>query len=283
MINAMNDKETEGGADARIIDESRVIPASFYNRVGLSFFVIALVTVVVAAIVFYLYIPYGRDVSFTNYIASELPLLIDNEAPVEFVLVPSSVVDLAIEQLVVPSTSTDQYIWEEYAYDRSLILSETAVDTVYDFPVKDTHFGEFINATPLSPTIYQILDEVRELVYQTNAQTGQNNLVLPLGERVGRPNEMHFVESVSFGTPPITTTAPSLRVVEAEVVTLLLGYLFPDNEIYYQQLGDDYINKGLIYGLYGPEDIVISKGIARLYWETYKKSESYISLKQANY
>ena len=261
--------------EGRIIDDTKVRPVTFYRRVGLWFVGVAAVVAVVWAGTSYYYLPFAAELAFYDEIDTEIPTLIDQTAPVEFVLVPVSVVDDAIATLFIPATTSDQLIWDEGEIDRQGILSDAEVDSVYNFPVAESHFGELVNASPLSPTLFQMLDEIRELVYQVNAQTGQATAVLPLGERVGRAAEVRFIESVTFGTPAITTTAPSLRVVEAEVVGLLLSHLFPTEAEYYKSLTDDYIDKGIIYGLYGPEDIVLSKGVARLYWEAFKNSPSF--------
>lgn len=261
--------------EARIIDDRTSRPRSFYRRVGILFFGGATLTAIVWGGISYLYAPHENEAAFQESIGLAFMEAVNPEAPVEFILVPATVVDDAISLLTTPATTTDMVVWEERTTARNLVSIDTPLDTVYDFPVGDTFYEVMVNEVPFKETLFQMHDEVRELVYQVNFQSGQDIAVLPLATRVGKEDEVRFIESVTLGTPPIISTAPSIRVVEATVVGQLLAHLFPAEATYYNQLTEEYIDRGITYGLYGPEDVLLSQEIGRLYWSAFKESPQF--------
>ena len=264
--------------EARIIDDRTFRPRSFYRRVGIGFLVFTVVVASVWGIVTYLFQPYAAEIAFTTALQEDLAEILDFSEPIYFLLVPDTLVGDIIANLTVPATTTDQVVWDERASLRAEIPAEAVVDTINDFPVRDTTYEFFINEASYRGVVFQMHDEVRELVYQINFQSGQDLAVPTLATRVGKEGEARFLESVTFGTPEIISTAPSLRVVEALVFGRLLGHLFPAEAAYYDSLVEEFIDRGITYGLYGPEDIAISREVARLYFEAVEQSPSFAEL-----
>jgi len=101
---------------------------------------------------------------------------------------------------------------------------DVANDTVYNFPVQDTIYEDFINSSEYQFTLYQMHDELRQLIVKFNNEYKRE----PLSKRITGVTQIGNIEEAIFEKPETAAVYPNVRSAEAFLVAGILSYLYPD-------------------------------------------------------
>lgn len=145
---------------------------------------------------------------------------------------------------------------------------DVANDTVYNFPVQDTIYEDFINSSEYQFTLYQMHDELRQLIVKFNNEYKRE----PLSKRITGVTQIGNIEEAIFEKPETAAVYPNVRSAEAFLVAGILSYLYPDQADMYQQLAQEHAERGIAYGHYGLSDLEASRSLANQYLSAFLKN-----------
>lgn len=145
---------------------------------------------------------------------------------------------------------------------------DVANDTVYNFPVQDTIYEDFINSSEYQFTLYQMHDELRQLIVKFNNEYKRE----PLSKRITGVTQIGNIEEAIFEKPETAAVYPNVRSAEAFLVAGILSYLYPDQADMYQQLAQEHAERGITYGHYGLSDLEASRSLANQYLSAFLKN-----------
>ncbi len=135
-------------------------------------------------------------------------------------------------------------------------------DNVYAIPYGDSFYGDFINTpSDYQFTIYQLHDELRQLVAHVNSQYQRP----PLAQRISGVTQIGNIEEALFEKPETAAVYPNIRSAEAFLVAYILSELDPENENLYRQTAEAMAERGIAYGHYGRSDLEASRSLTSQY------------------
>jgi len=147
---------------------------------------------------------------------------------------------------------------------------DVANDTIYNFPFRDTNYGDFINNSEYQFTLYQLHDEIRQLVAYFNSQYQRQ----PLSQRVEGVTQIGELEEAISEQSDTAAVYPNVRSTEAFLVANILSKLDPENATKYMQIAEEMAERGIAYGHYGRSDMEASRSLVSQYLSLFYQNNS---------
>lgn len=243
--------QTEGG---RFLSDHRLLPISVYQRIGMSF--VALCFIVGVAYVGYIYyagpiIAEKQSIEASDKLIAEM---IAQASPFTFSIVPNALEIFTIPEPVTPSIDE---LKAEFTTARDTLPrnSDTEIQKIYDLPVGEITFLDYVNGIPreMQDPFIQMQDEIDQLVVHLNQKYEQKTLA----SRIGEPDALLYPEASKF--KGMTSVYPSQRVAEAYFIGKALAIQFPSQADFLMDFVNEYINMGVAYGHYSKLDVAITE------------------------
>ncbi len=145
----------------------------------------------------------------------------------------------------------------------TLTSDDVLNDTVYNFVIRDSTYGELINSgSDASFEMYQYHDELRDITKKYNDMYDRQ----PLSKRISGVEEIGAIEPAVFGDES-HSVYPSVRAVEGFLVGEVLAQSDPDNAVLHREAGEAYAMRGIVYGHYGLSDVEASRLLVNQYFQ----------------
>jgi hypothetical protein len=254
--------------DAKVLSDHKLMPSSFYHKIGLTFLGLTFLVGLVYAGYAYYAGPILLEAELLSQLEAEIAELEANPPPFEFVVVPNALRDITIPEPVIPIM--EELMSEFSAAKKNIPRTDGEPAIIFDIPVGETSYIEYINNLPseLQEPIFQMHDELIALTKSLGDKYPQ----VTLAERVGQTDQLAYSDfSTAIASQPLVY--PSLRVVEAEFIATLLATQFPSEAAFYREYADSYITDGVGYGYYTDQEASISAMVVADYIAAAKENE----------
>ncbi len=246
--------ETEG----RLVSDRKVISHRTYKRVGLTF--VGLCFLVGALYTGYMY--YAAPILIQEQ-AEQFLVQLTNEMEKSLSIVEYSIVPRATSTLVIPAPADIQVeqLQSDYTTARAglEINKDAKVPSIYDLPVGDITYLEYLSNAPLEiqTPLYQMHHELRGVTKHFNRQYSQQSVAA----RIGKPEEVAY-ESMAMDAEGKLSFYPSRNVVEARFISEMLARQFPSMAVYVREYANSFINDGIAYGHYTAAEAAVAIQLA---------------------
>lgn len=165
---------------------------------------------------------------------------------------------------------TDEEKTDVASSTRRYVIAYDTDDTVHNLPFKNTDWADYIyqESTPEEEkAILQVYDELGDLTYYFN-------------EQYNRPPLVDRIEAVFPTTYDDIETRekffiyPSFKVVEGLATAEMMARMDPQNAQFYHDEVEAFIERGMVYGIYGESDIEAARSLVEQYFALLDASDN---------
>lgn len=258
--------------DVTIIRERRILTTGQI--------VLVITLVLVAGITgywyYYINLPQAQDVLIEENLQAEFNKIyeVTKDTPAEFILVPEALTKISLPEPDIQLDSLDIDAFVEFQDISGKAEKAETVDYASDLPFREITFNEYINNSPDNMTFYQLRDELAALTIHFNQKYPRQNL----GVRAGLSQQVLFADSSTVGSKDVVTVYPPIRAVDAYMVANILSRLAPEGATLYNQKSDEFVKRGIQYGLYGTNDALAAKSLTDQYFKLLADNPAVINL-----
>lgn len=215
------------------------------------------------------YLPFGNrsdneQLLTDEEIQAEIDKLRDELEKQPFVF---ELVSDALEAIKLPpppeSSAEDAELYQAIKTQAEGVTAEDVTnDTIYNFPSPDGGlYGNYINNSEYQFVLYQLHDEIRQLIVHFNDEYKRE----PLSKRIEGVTQIGEIEEALFGKPETAAVYPNVRSAEAFLVGYVLSYIDPENKDMYLRIAEEHAERGIAYGHYGKSDMEASRSLVNQY------------------
>jgi hypothetical protein len=256
--------------EAQVLSDRKLLPSSFYHKVGLTFLGVTILVGLVYTGYAYYAAPILRVEQERANTEAFIRDLMENAPAFTFQIVPD-----APTMLTMPSPARNvsrAVLSEEFTSARASLqnLGDGEVPNIYDLPVGGETYLDYINELPrgLQDPFLQMLSEIDELVATLNTSYEQ----ITLANRVGEDEALLFREA-TLNTKGELSVYPSLRVAHAHFAAEVLARQFPSEANFYREYADQFIQSGVAFGHYSESDARLTEMLIDDYVKAAEKNE----------
>ncbi len=262
--------------DGVIMSEHKIVPITFYRRIGIGFLVITTFIGFCWVTVYYYVAPQQYIAELDRRSEAEIAELKANDPGTQFLFVvdPTSLPLLSVIQ-----NQTVEMLRSDYTMAQENITrgddGQPVREDIWSVGVNNIAYGEFINllSADLQISLSQMHDEVREAarVMADNHQTPS------LAARIGETNLLY----PDLAVPRVNKNPafyPNPFTLEAYLVTGLLARVLPDQAQYYEQRAEEIAMAGVAYGHYSIAEKDVMKAYIAWYLSEAEKNPAFPTL-----
>jgi len=266
--------------DGVILSEHKIMPLKIYRRIGIAFFVLALIGGVGWAALYYSLTPALFENQVTRDIENVSLQALANSTQVQFLIVPDATSSAFLN--LIDQQSPEVLISDFQTARDNTVLGDDGLPLKTSFTslfVADTTYENLSDSLPIEAqaTLFQMHDELREVarIYR------EFNRVESLAMRTDREGDLLYPELsvVIPGAEPVMF--PSPIALEGYLVTELLARAFPEQALYYRERGEELTMSGVAYGHYS----IAEKDVVKAYIDWYvmeaEKNTAFLDLTRA--
>ncbi len=235
--------------DGVILSEHKIVPTLFYRRIGIGFLIVATLIGFCWVVVYYNVAPQQYEAELERRSNAELAALVATDNGVPFEMVPQALVSPLLNPVMDQSPET---LRSDYSIARDMAQlgdgNKPLKEELWAIDINGVTYADFANNLPTESqlTLFQMIDELREVAYQI----GESNNIESLSVRIGEETTLLYPELAIPRVGKDTVFYPNPFTLEAYFVTSLLARVFPDKATYYEQRGEEIAMAGVAYGHY---------------------------------
>jgi len=252
-------------SEGTVIRDSRVVSR------GVKLAIICVVIVLTLILVVAWYVLQGNQRYISTELASyglnqqqEMVVTEIEEAeaqPFVFTLVPNALDVIVLEAPSASNTKdVDAYTLTKASVDLADPIDPEIIknDIAYNLPFQGSTFGEYLNTLPEENRyrFFQMSDELQQLTKHFN-------------EVYKRPPLKDRIEGVVAMAPQDTLVYPSMRAVQGFLAIKIMSVIDPQSSSLYEEVGEAFVQRGMLYGLYGQSDAEAAKSVVTQYLALY--------------
>jgi len=180
----------------------------------------------------------------------------------EFLLVPDA---LSAITLPPPPNSNEEDSKSYLAVKpdpATLPLSAVKNDTINSLSFKNKTYGDYLNNSVYRLQLQQLYLELKQLVIYYNELYKRD----PLSVRIENVFEADLLPAIVPNKPEIHSVYPSWRAVEGFATVEIMTRAEPAKADFYKKIGEDFVQRGMVYGFYGQSDIAVSRSLVQQYF-----------------
>ncbi len=263
--------------DGVILSEHKLVPVTFYRRIGIGFLVITTFIGFCWVTVYYYVAPQQYMAEVVRQLEVRIAEIVANDPGVQFTVVPTA--STSVDLFEVDDQSVDT-LKSDYAFARdTVVLGEDGLplkEEVGTIDVRGVPYEGFANglSNELQATLFQMHDEVREVA----RSIAEKNQAASLVTRIGESTQLLYPDLVTFPNNAVPAVYPNPFTLEAYLVTGLLARVLPDQAQYYEQRAEEIAMAGVAYGHYSIAEKDAMKAYIAWYLSEAEKNPAFPTL-----